>query len=293
MEISEPDTKFFDKLPNELILKILWVIPNLECLFSIIYTSRRVFALFDSNAAAITKSILEESVFFDIRVFMQAIIRVRVNLSPYETMSDAITNLSRNADNNKLPRDLAPKIVRKLLALNVQIHRLSHLCLSRCIAKCVRYGLLEHARDDYSALEAEYGGSLSLEEPNEKEEERVQLGFWMLQYYMELLYAGRHRRFPWRKTTLQALRVCFPKYGFVKGIQNVFMGTALDFVLSTMEGVPSPSEEDYYFSRKEARDLKYMLRRHSEAQKSGTVLSYHHTTMVTFKRKHKGKVHPQ
>jgi len=118
---------------------------------------------------------------------------------------------------------------------------------------------LENRRDDYEALEAKYKGSLSLKEPNQKEEERIAMGFWMVQYYMELLYAADRGQLSWSEYDLENLRTLFPSNGLLGSREDQLAGTALDFVLSTMEGVQSPAEKQYYFGARDVMTLGYVL----------------------------------
>ena len=257
MKSPTPGKNHFDKLPRKLVAHIFEESPNLESLSSIIYSCRRFLAIFEKYAVAITESVIQKSVPRPLCFLFDAVISLRAH-EAYDTYEEAAHCLGADPDipHPLMSTTISPIILRRFLKMNLQIHGLAHICLRQCIKNCEDQGLVPVRYEVLPLLVSEIPSHI---EPNKEEEERVIMGFWLFQYYMDLVYAFDRNQLEWDADDLNALRHSRATKGFFEKFESQLVGTAIETVLNLTRDYDTSHISRYEFDHLDAMELNYLV----------------------------------
>lgn len=216
-----------NRLPNELLLDVLRNAPDFTTLHSLLATSHRLFLLFKENAYSIVEAVLSSTDSPQTESVMRVVLQLRTRLFRCKSLDEASTYpLEHSEKTHTINRYSSPRTFQKFVRLAHRIHLLSHSCLDLNLERCT------------SQLAVPEG--LWRDPPSYDEEQRMVLGFWLLQYNFEIkllqLDGPMLRRWNWTDGDISRLNDAsldefYPTYHPRYFKYHRYAHTAYDFVL--------------------------------------------------------------
>lgn len=212
------------QLPNEILLDILKSSPDFSSLWSIVNTSSRLAAVFNSQAIEITEAVLSCTVPIPTQPLLRAILHLR--FSSFDASLTEARNLPLSFAFPS-PTSVDEGKIRGFVLLAHKIHVLAHGCIDFYIQRCMamNFSRLLDPTFHYNSV----GPPLQpwLKRPEGKpyrpddtgpplwvEEQRVVLNLWRLQYHSELKDALSAGLLDWSTEDREILEVSSPSNFF-------------------------------------------------------------------------------
>ncbi|UDD59203.1 hypothetical protein AFCA_006625 [Aspergillus flavus] len=165
---------YLSDLPTELLFKIFQQCPDVSALWSLLTTSSRMLAIFNARASEIVDDVLNLTVPVQTRLYMRQVLVLRIGIYSYSSFEEAQTDISLLSE-----KVIAtPEQLRSFVALSHRIHVLAHLCIERCLRRCM----------DSPLGERKFPVGFCF--PTWTEEQRSILSFWRVLFYNELKVEG-------------------------------------------------------------------------------------------------------
>ncbi|KAE8150196.1 hypothetical protein BDV25DRAFT_154794 [Aspergillus avenaceus] len=217
---------YLSQLPVELLFEIFLQCPDLSSLWSLLNTSSRMRAAFNSKASDIVDSVLNLTVPVQSRLYMRQVLVLCTGLHSY-------SNLEEVLDDKLLLTErivATPAQLRRFVALCHRVHVLAHLCIDKSLQRCL----------DSPLGQKEY--SIDFKQPTWTEEQRSILSFWRVLYVNELKLTGLEGRLDWCPYELKRLQNYSFDELFLLYTPKFQTRTALRFIRELI--IRSDSEED-------------------------------------------------
>ncbi|RAQ57901.1 hypothetical protein COH20_004347 [Aspergillus flavus] len=217
---------YLSHLPTELLFKIFQQCPDVSALWSLLTTSSRMLAIFNARASEIVDDVLNLTVPVQTRLYMRQVLVLRIGIYSYSSFEEAQTDISLLSE-----KVIAtPEQLRSFVALSHRIHVLAHLCIERCLRRCM----------DSPLGEREFHVGFCF--PTWTEEQRSILSFWRVLFYNELKVEGLKGHLEWSTLDLSELLHHGPYQHFTTDIAKFQAMTALRFISD--QTTPEGSEEE-------------------------------------------------
>ncbi|RMZ38920.1 hypothetical protein CA14_003210 [Aspergillus flavus] len=211
---------YLSDLPTELLFKIFQQCPDVSALWSLLTTSSRMLAIFNARASEIVDDVLNLTVPVQTRLYMRQVLVLRIGIYSYSSFEEAQTDISLLSE-----KVIAtPEQLRSFVALSHRIHVLAHLCIERCLRRCM----------DSPLGERKFPVGFCF--PTWTEEQRSILSFWRVLFYNELKVEGLKGHLEWSTLDLSELLRHGPYQHFTTDIAKFQAMTALRFISELPEG---------------------------------------------------------
>ncbi|CAE7021428.1 hypothetical protein PTNB85_02496 [Pyrenophora teres f. teres] len=251
----------FGRLPEELRIKIIELLPDLLSLRNLAHASPAMSRVLDRYALKIVEVVLDLTVPVQTRRLIGAVLKVRFSCflaSLSEAQKVAKTDLTVATNEMRSSGlDRAAAAVRSLLATTENVHAWSHACLEHLIRKSIelrpstliKNGAGRTCREEFENAESRKDYLLQdTGPPSWVEEQRMIRSFWQLQFFLELRSAGHKGRLDtnWSRQEVDVLSQSTAD-GFydVLNYQREQILTACDFVCTVTSGTITSVEAVY------------------------------------------------
>ncbi|KAB8229454.1 uncharacterized protein BDW43DRAFT_288045 [Aspergillus alliaceus] len=218
------------QLPAELLYEVFQRCPDFSALWSLLNTSSRILAVFNTRAPEIVNAVLNSTVPVQTRVHMRQVLAIRTGTYSYSSYVQARRS---RVDASQLCTKIisTPEQLRSFVKLAHKIHVLAHLCIDRCLQRCLEspLGLKEYP--------------MGFRFPTWTEEQRTILSFWRVLFFNALKTEGHKGNLDWSPRELKKLRIHGPYQQFVP-LTPIFQArTALRYIYEEIN--PEGSEDDF------------------------------------------------